>query len=94
MKFIVKGERMGGGGGGVVRDEGNPVPHLTNVTWVRVKVSTSLLLGLSVPPSLREFFFSRFSFSSFYLQRTFQILIRCGRSFQLAEITDFKMVLN
>ena len=45
---------MGGWGGGVVRDEGNPVPHLTNVTWVRVKVSTSLLLGLSVPP--RVFF--------------------------------------
>ena len=53
MKIIVKGERMGWGGG-VVRDEGNPVPHLTNVTWVRVQVSTSLLLGLSVP--LRVFF--------------------------------------
>ena len=75
----------------MVRDEGNPVPHLTNVTWVRVQVSTSLLLGLSVPPRV---FFSRFSFSSFYLQRTFQILIRCGGCFQLAEITDFKMVLK
>ena len=60
MKIIVKGEGIGAGGGGgggggnLVRDEGNPVPHPTNVAWVRVQVSTSLLLGLFVPPS---FFF-------------------------------------
>ena len=55
MKIIVKGERMGAGGGGVVRDEGNPVPHLTNVTW-----GPSTSLDITVVRSLRHsesFFF-------------------------------------
>ena len=80
MKIIVKGERIVGGGGGLVRDGGNPVPHLTNVTW-----GPSPSLDVTVVRSLRpskSFFFSRFSGSSLSLKTTFHILIRRGRCFK------------
>ena len=91
MKIIVKGERMGWGGGGG-KGWGQ-----SRTTSDQCDLGPSPSLDVTVVRSLRpseSFLFSRFSFSSFYLQRTFQILIRCGGCFQLAEITDFKMVLK
>lgn len=96
MVFIVKGNVLVGGGGvGGVGWRAIPLSRsLSNHCGLGSSSSLDVIVVGSLPSS-GSFFLQVLPGFSFYLKRTFDILIRCGRCFQLAaEIAEFKMVLN